>query len=101
LVEYAKKCRGKTTEDSISRHLLPCGDRGNRYEAIFITDTDRNRFADALADSMRLSDYITVSHSRARLKAKLKSSRKLDKLYNQIKEQVIDLSISEIWPYNF
>ena len=37
-------------------------------------------------------DYSTVSQSRARLKAKLKSSRKLNKQFRRIKEQVIDLS---------
>ena len=36
--------------------------------------------------------------SRVRLKAKLKSSRKLNKQFNQIKEQIINLSISKIWP---
>ncbi len=44
-------------------------------------------------------DYSTVSQSRARLRAKLKSSRKLNKQFRQIKEQVINLSISKIWPY--
>jgi REP element-mobilizing transposase RayT len=41
-------------------------------------------------------DYSTVSQSRARLKAKLKSNRKLNKQFKQIKEQVINLSISKI-----
>ncbi|NOQ66074.1 MAG: hypothetical protein GQ556_02505 [Desulfobacterales bacterium] len=85
--------------------------RGNRSEDIFITDTDRSKFVDSLADScetfsvkliacvlmaMELSyrysnekqaeigavfgvDYSTVSQSRSRLKAKLKSSRNLNK----------------------
>ena len=39
----------------------------------------------------------TVSQSRARLKAKLKSSRKLNKQFKQIKEQVINLPIPKIW----
>ena len=38
-------------------------------------------------------DYSTVSQSRTRLKAKLKSSRKLNKQFKQIKEQVMKLSI--------
>ncbi|UCE56905.1 MAG: transposase [Desulfobacterales bacterium] len=38
-------------------------------------------------------DYSTVSQSRARLKAKLESSRKLNKQFDEIKEQVINLSI--------
>ena len=38
-------------------------------------------------------DYSTVSQSRARLRAKLKSSRKLNKQFKQIKEQVLNLSI--------
>jgi chromosomal replication initiation ATPase DnaA len=41
-------------------------------------------------------DYSTVSQSRARLKAKLKSSRKLNKQFKQIKAQVINLSIPKI-----
>jgi REP element-mobilizing transposase RayT len=41
-------------------------------------------------------DYSTVSPSRARLKGKLNSSRKLNKQFKQIKEQVINLSISKI-----
>jgi chromosomal replication initiation ATPase DnaA len=41
-------------------------------------------------------DYSTVSQSRARLKAKLKSSRKLNKQFKQIKEQVINLSNTKI-----
>ncbi len=36
-------------------------------------------------------DYSTVSQSRARLKAKIKTSRKLNKQFNQIKEQIINL----------
>jgi chromosomal replication initiation ATPase DnaA len=38
-------------------------------------------------------DYSTVSQSRARLKGKLKSNRKLNKQFKQIKEQVVNLSI--------
>jgi hypothetical protein len=38
-------------------------------------------------------DYSTVSQSRVRLKARLKSSRKLNKQFNQIKEQITNLSI--------
>ena len=102
-------------------HVL---NRGNRDQDIFITDTDRSRFFDALADSCetfsvkliayRYSnekqaeigavfgvDYSTVSQSRARLKAKLKSSRKLNKQFKQIKKQVINLSISKICPLFF
>jgi putative transposase len=41
-------------------------------------------------------DYSTVSQSRARLKAKLESSRKLNKQFKQIKERIIELSISKI-----
>ncbi len=41
-------------------------------------------------------DYSTVSQSRARLKAKLKSSRKLNKQYRKIKEQIINLSNTKI-----
>jgi len=41
-------------------------------------------------------DYSTVSQSRTRLKAKLKSNRKLNKQFKQIKEQIINLSISKI-----
>jgi REP element-mobilizing transposase RayT len=41
-------------------------------------------------------DYSTVSQSRARLRAKIKSSRKLNKQFKQIKEQIINLSISKI-----
>jgi chromosomal replication initiation ATPase DnaA len=41
-------------------------------------------------------DYSTVSQSRARPKAKLKSSRKLNKQFKQIKEQVINLSNTKI-----
>jgi chromosomal replication initiation ATPase DnaA len=41
-------------------------------------------------------DYSTVSQSRARLKAKLKSNRKLKKQFNQIQEQIINLSNSKI-----
>ena len=41
-------------------------------------------------------DYSTVSQSRSRLKAKLKSSRKLNKQFNQIKEQIANLSIPKI-----
>jgi chromosomal replication initiation ATPase DnaA len=36
-------------------------------------------------------DYSTVSQSRARLKGKLKSNRKLNKQFKQIKEQVVNL----------
>ena len=35
-------------------------------------------------------DYSTVSQSRARLKAKLKSSRKLNKQFMQIKQQIVN-----------
>ena len=41
-------------------------------------------------------DYSTVSQSRARLKAKLKSSRNLNKQFMQIKQQIVKLSISKI-----
>ncbi len=41
-------------------------------------------------------DYSTVSQNRTRLKAKLKSSRKLNKQFQQIKEQIINLSIPKI-----
>jgi len=41
-------------------------------------------------------DYSTVSQSRTRLKAKLKSSRKLNKQFKQIKERIINLSIPKI-----
>lgn len=41
-------------------------------------------------------DYSTVSQSRARLRAKLKKSRKLNKQFEQFKQQVINLSISKI-----
>ena len=41
-------------------------------------------------------DYSTVSQSRTRLRAKLKSSRKLNKQFEQIKVQVINLPISKI-----
>ena len=37
-------------------------------------------------------DYSTVSQSRVRLKAKLKSNRKLQKQFDQIQEQIINLS---------
>jgi hypothetical protein len=42
--------------------------------------------------TIRGGDYSTVSQSRARLKAKLKSNCKLQKQFNQIEEQIIDLS---------
>jgi REP element-mobilizing transposase RayT len=38
-------------------------------------------------------DYSTVSQNRRRLKAKLKSNRKLNKQFKQIKEHIINLSI--------
>jgi len=41
-------------------------------------------------------DYSTVSQNRARLKAKLKSNRKLKKQFKQIKGRVINLSIPKI-----
>ena len=41
-------------------------------------------------------DYSTVSQSRARLKAKLKSSRKLNKQFRKIKERVINMSNPKI-----
>jgi REP element-mobilizing transposase RayT len=41
-------------------------------------------------------DYSTVSQSRTRLKDKLKSSRKLNKQFKQIKERIINLSIQKI-----
>jgi REP element-mobilizing transposase RayT len=41
-------------------------------------------------------DYSTVSQSRARLKAKLKSNRQLNKQFMQIKKQITNLSISKI-----
>jgi DNA-directed RNA polymerase specialized sigma subunit len=41
-------------------------------------------------------DYSTVSQSRARLKAKLKSNRKLNKQFELIREQVVNLSIPKI-----
>ena len=41
-------------------------------------------------------DYSTVSQSRARLKTKLKSSRKLKKQFHRIQEQIDKLSISKI-----
>jgi chromosomal replication initiation ATPase DnaA len=36
-------------------------------------------------------DYSTVSQSRARLKGKLKSNRKLNKQFKKIKKQVVNL----------
>ena len=41
-------------------------------------------------------DYSTVSQNRARLKAKLKLDRKLNKKFKQIKERVITMSIPKI-----
>ena len=41
-------------------------------------------------------DYSTVSQSRSRLKAKLQSSRKLKKQFNQLRELVANLSIPKI-----
>ncbi len=41
-------------------------------------------------------DYSTVNQSRARLKAKLKSSRKLKKQFHQIRDHIINLSNSKI-----
>ena len=41
-------------------------------------------------------DYSTVSQSRARLKTKLKSSRKLKKQFRRIQEQIDKLSKSKI-----
>jgi chromosomal replication initiation ATPase DnaA len=41
-------------------------------------------------------DYSTVSQSRARLKTKLKSSRKLKKLFQQIQMQINKFSNSKI-----
>jgi hypothetical protein len=41
-------------------------------------------------------DYSTVSQSRARLKAKLKSSRKFKKQFHQIRDHIINLSNSKI-----
>ncbi len=72
--------------------------RGNSGEAIFITDSDRATFLDGLADSCETFgvDYRTVSQSRARLKAKLKSSRKLKKQFHQIRDHIINLSNSKI-----
>jgi hypothetical protein len=43
-------------------------------------------------------DYTTVSQSRARLKAKLKSSRKLKKQFHRIRDHIIKLSNSKICP---
>ena len=40
--------------------------------------------------------YSTVSQSRVRLRAKLKSSRKLRNQIHQIQEQILKLSISKI-----
>ena len=39
--------------------------------------------------------YSTVSHSRARLRAKLKSSRKLKKQFHKIRDHIVD------WIYCF
>lgn len=41
-------------------------------------------------------DYSTVSQSRARLKAKLKSSHKLNKQFHRIRYQIFNLSNSKI-----
>jgi DNA-directed RNA polymerase specialized sigma subunit len=41
-------------------------------------------------------DYSTVSQSRARLKTKLKSSRKLKKLFHRIQVQIDKISNSKI-----
>jgi chromosomal replication initiation ATPase DnaA len=38
-------------------------------------------------------DYSTVSQSRARLTAKLKSNRKLNKQFKQIKEQITNFHL--------
>jgi len=43
-------------------------------------------------------DYSTVSQSRSRLKAKLKSSRKLKKQFHRIQEQIDKLSNTKTWP---
>ena len=42
-------------------------------------------------------DYSTVNQSRARLKAKLKSSRKFKKQFHQIRDHIIKLSNSKIY----
>jgi chromosomal replication initiation ATPase DnaA len=41
-------------------------------------------------------DYSTVSQSRARLRAKLKTSRKLKKQFHRIQDQILNLSNSKI-----
>ena len=41
-------------------------------------------------------DYSTVSQSGARLRAKLKSSRKLKKQFDRIRDQIFNLSNSKI-----
>jgi len=49
---------GTISANSLSRCLLPCDDRG---EDIFITDTDRDRFVDALAD---ICEIFQLQHRR-------------------------------------
>jgi chromosomal replication initiation ATPase DnaA len=41
-------------------------------------------------------DYSTVSQNRARLRAKLKSSRKIKKQFHRIRDQIFEMSNSKI-----
>jgi homoserine trans-succinylase len=45
--------------------------------------------------------YSTVSHSRARLRAKLKSSRKLRNQIHQIQEQIMKVNIKNVYRRDF
>ena len=46
-------------------------------------------------------DYSTVSQNRARLKNKLKSSRKLKKQFDQISKHIKNMSNSKMRPFFF
>jgi N12 class adenine-specific DNA methylase len=68
--------------------------RGNRRDDIFLTDKDRKVFLDKQKEIGAIFgvDYSTVSQSRARLKTKLKSGRKLKKQFHRLLEQIDKLS---------
>ena len=71
--------------------------RGNRGEDIFITDGDRVSFLDGKEIGEIFGVYYSpVSRSRARLKAKLKSNRKLKKQFYRIQDEILNMSNSKI-----
>jgi REP element-mobilizing transposase RayT len=89
--EVARACQAQT-EDLLDRKTRLKEHRQMAMELSYRYSNEKQTQIGAIFGV----DYSTVSQSRTRLKDKLKSSRKLNKQFKQIKERIINLSIPKI-----